>query len=117
VTPTVASASTIFFCHANTWQSVLLRLVKSTEVVLMDLRSFAQSNAGCVFEIKELLNTVPLQRLAFVVDGTTDKTFLMRTLEESRSELRFNSPNRELSCPRCSRSSFNLSGTASCSVS
>ena len=76
---------------------MLLRLVKSTDVVLMDLRSFAQNNAGCVFEIKELLNSVPLERLVFVVDGTTDKRFMKQTLEESYRELRSNSPNREIS--------------------
>ncbi len=83
-----------FFCHSDTWQNVLLRLVKSSDVVLMDLRSFAQSNAGCVFEINELLNSVPLERLVFVVDKTTDKRFLEQTLEESYGELRSNSPNR-----------------------
>jgi hypothetical protein len=86
-----------FFCHADTWQSVLLRLVRSTDVVLMDLRSFARNNAGCVFEINELLNSVPLQRLVFVVDGTTDKGFLEQTLEESYHELQSNSPNRGVS--------------------
>ena len=83
-----------FFCHVDTWQTVLLRLVKSTDVVLMDLRSFARSNAGCVFEIKALLNSVPLERLVFVFDKTTDKRFLEQTLEESYGELRSNSPNR-----------------------
>ncbi len=86
-----------FFCHANTWQSVLSSLVKSTDVVLMDLRSLAENNAGCVFEIKELLNAVPLERLVFVVDDTTDKNFLKQTLAESWRQLRSDSPNMRLS--------------------
>lgn len=83
-----------FFCHADTWQNVLLRLVKSANVVLMDLRSFAPMHAGCIFEIRALLNSVPLERLVFVVDETTDKMFLRQTLEESYSGLRSDSPNR-----------------------
>ena len=86
-----------FFCHVDTWQSVLARLVKSTDVALMDLRSLTQNNAGCVFEIKELLNVVPLGRLVFVVDDTTDKNFLKQTLTESWRELRSDSPNMGLS--------------------
>jgi hypothetical protein len=85
-----------FFCHADTWQGVLTRLIKSTDVVLMDLRSLAKNNAGCVFEIKELLNLMPLERLVFVVDDTTDKNFLQQTLQEACRELRSDSPNIEL---------------------
>lgn len=82
-----------FFCHADTWQGVLTRLIKSTDVVLMDLRSLTENNAGCVFEIKELLNAMPLERLVFVVDHTTDKDFLKQTLQEASRELRSDSPN------------------------
>jgi hypothetical protein len=86
-----------FFCHADTWQSVLSRLLKSTDVVLMDLRNLKENNAGCVFEIKELLNAVPLERLVFVVDDTTDKNFLEQALADSWRELRSDSPNVGLS--------------------
>lgn len=83
-----------FFCHADTWQRVLSRLVKTTDVVLMDLRSFSANNDGCVFEIEELLNAVPLERLVFVIDETTDRKFLGQTVAEVYRELRDDSPNR-----------------------
>jgi hypothetical protein len=83
-----------FFCHADTWQSVLLRLVKSSDVVMMDLRSFAKNNAGCVFEIQELISRVPFERLVFIVDATTDKGFLQRILAESYRDMSIDSPNR-----------------------
>lgn len=82
-----------FFCHADTWQAVLSRLIGSTDVVLMDLRGFAQGNAGCIFEIKALLDAVPLARMVFVVDDTTDKDFLQKTWLESWRDLRSDSPN------------------------
>ena len=82
-----------FFCHADTWQRVLSWLVTSTDVVVMGLRSFTENNTGCVFEIKELLNTVPLGRLVFVIDDTTDKPFLKQTLADVCRELRHDSPN------------------------
>jgi hypothetical protein len=86
-----------FFCHADTWQRVLLRLLKSTDVVMMDLRNFAKNNAGCVFEIKELVQRVPFERLVLIVDATTDKTFLDQVLGESHRELSDDSPNHGLS--------------------
>jgi hypothetical protein len=63
----------------------------------MDLRSLTQHNAGCVFEIKELLNAMPLEQLVFVTDDRTDKTFLNATLQQACRELRPDSPNTGLS--------------------
>jgi hypothetical protein len=82
-----------FFCHADTWQGVLRKLINSTDVVLMDLRSLTANNAGCVYEIKELLNVMPLDQVVFVVDSMTDRTFLEQTWQEACRELRRESPN------------------------
>lgn len=85
-----------FFCSADMWQSVLTRLITSTDVVLMDLRSLTEHNAGCVFEIKELLNVMPLDRLVVVVDETTDRRFLQHIVEGVCRDLRAGSPNSGL---------------------
>jgi hypothetical protein len=68
-----------FFCHDDAWQMVLKRLARDSDAVLMDLRGFLPANQGCVFEINELLNVVPLGRLVVVVDATTDLAFLRET--------------------------------------
>ena len=68
-----------FFCHDDTWQMVLKRRRGESDAVLMDLRGFLPDNQGCVFEINELLNVVPLDRVVFVVDATTDLAFLRET--------------------------------------
>ncbi|MGH8476757.1 MAG: hypothetical protein ACRER2_13475 [Methylococcales bacterium] len=81
------------FCYADTWKCVLTRLIKTTDVVLMDLRSFKRKNAGCVFEIRELMNLMPLNRVVFVVDKTTDRDFLKEIWQEVCHELRPDSPN------------------------
>jgi hypothetical protein len=85
-----------FFCHADTWQSVLSRLIGTTDVVLMDLRSFTQDNAGCIFEIKALLSAVPVARLVFIIDDTTDSAFLRQTLAQTWHALPPASPNTAL---------------------
>lgn len=89
-----------FFCHDDTWKMVLKRLVAEADAVLMDLRGFTPSNAGCAFEIEELLNLMPLSRVVLVTDRTTDMAFLERVARESWGRLRALGPNRELQAPR-----------------
>jgi hypothetical protein len=64
---------------------VLSRLVHESDAVLMDLRGFSRDNAGCVFELHELVRLVPLDRVVFVVDRRTDETLLAETLGDCRA--------------------------------
>jgi hypothetical protein len=89
-----------FFCHDDTWQMVLKRLASDSDAVLMDLRGFLPDNQGCVFEINELLNVMPLDRVVFVVDATTDLAFLRETFAAGWAALAADSPNRDLAEPR-----------------
>ena len=75
---------------------VLKRLARDSDAVLMDLRGFLPDNQGCVFEINELLNVVPLDRVVFVIDATTDLAFLRETFATGWGALAADSPNREL---------------------
>ena len=83
-----------FFCRADTWQAVLARLVREGDVILMDLRSFTARNAGCVHEIRHLVEFVPLGRCVFVVDASTDVADLRAVLREAASGLAAGAPNR-----------------------
>ena len=60
-----------FFCHDDTWEMVLSRLVRESDVILMDLRGFSPDNKGCIRELNELINVAPVQRVVLVVDETT----------------------------------------------
>ncbi|MGB7867531.1 MAG: hypothetical protein WBM01_04475 [Mycobacterium sp.] len=48
---------------SDTWQMVLRRLVGQSDAVLMDLRGFTRTSKGCIFELHELLDAVPLKRV------------------------------------------------------
>ena len=74
-----------FFCYDDTWKMVLSRLVDESDAVLMDLRGFSRGNAGCVFEIQQLVRLVPLDRVVFVVDRRTDEALLAETLGDCRA--------------------------------
>lgn len=83
-----------FFCRDDTWRMVLSRLISECDVVLMDIRGFSAQNSGCIFEINELINIVPLGRVVFVIDDTTDEAFLRQIIQQSWSQMRPASPNR-----------------------
>lgn len=83
-----------FFCYDNTWKMALSRLTKESEVILMDLRSFSKKNAGCKFEIEELINHIPTGQVIFVIDKTTDDSFMRQTMTSAWENMPSDSPNR-----------------------
>jgi hypothetical protein len=89
-----------FYCHDDTWRMVLRRLARHSDLVLMDLRGFTPANAGCVYELNELLDTVRLERILLVVDGTTDRAFLSGVLKQGWASIGRGSINRDDPRPR-----------------
>jgi hypothetical protein len=83
-----------FFCHDDTWRMTLERLVEKSDVVLMDLRGFSPQNAGCVYEVHELVNSAFLGRVIITTDNTTDVPFLEKTLKDAWEGMRRGSPNQ-----------------------
>lgn len=88
-----------FFCHADTWQMTMRELAARADAVLMDLRSFSRENQGCLFELGELLNSVELRRVVFIIDASTDRRFLESALADLWSGVAAESPNRAASAP------------------
>ena len=82
------------FCHDDTWKITLSRLAASDDVVLMDLRGFSPANQGCCFELEQLVNLVPLSKVALIVDRTTDVPFLRDVLDRAWASIPARSPNR-----------------------
>ncbi len=87
---------TEFFCHDDMWKLTLARLAGESDAVLMDLRGFGAANAGCVFEIHEIFELVPLARAVFAVDQSTDQDFMRRTMRQAWRQIKERSPNRRL---------------------
>ena len=88
-----------FFCYDDTWRMVFTRLAQDSDAVLMDLRGFSPANQGCVFEIRELVNVLPLRRVVFVVDTRTDEPFLRATVAAALEGMSPTSPNRAAGAP------------------
>lgn len=83
-----------FFCHDDTWRMTLARLLGTSDVVLMDLRGFSPQNAGCAYELHELVGTAPLERVVIAIDATTDAAFMDQTLRDAWAAMPAGSPNR-----------------------
>ena len=83
-----------FLCAREMWQAAVSRLMPQSDIVAMDLRGFSRNNQGCLFEIQALFNTVPADRLVFVVDKSTDYPFLHDTMLTSWHRMIPLSPNR-----------------------
>jgi hypothetical protein len=68
------------YCRENTWRPTLEALLDASDAVLMDLRSFSAGNAGCIFEIEQLVSRLPSDGIVLVCDETTDMPLLRRVL-------------------------------------
>jgi hypothetical protein len=84
-------------CTDSTWREALDRLLNTASVVVMDLASFSERHRGCVYELRQLMQRVPLQRVVLVIDRDTDVARLTAVLNEAASELAPTSPNH--GCP------------------
>jgi len=84
-----------FFCFDNTWQLAVQRLIRSSSVVLADLRGFpGTSRGGCEFEIREVLNALPAERFVILLNRQTDRGRLASILDDAWNTLAADSPNR-----------------------
>lgn len=81
------------FCTDEMWRDAVTRLMAEASLVVMDLRGFTPDRRGCIYELQTLLDTVPLSRLAFLFDRTTQLRALETVLGEHWQRLDVNSPN------------------------
>jgi len=86
--------SSSFFCYDDTWKMVLGRLAEDSDAVLMDLRGFTMEARGCIYEINELLDVMPLECIVFIIDRTSDEIGLAHVFYDGWARIGRTSPNR-----------------------
>jgi len=64
------------YCYGNAWERAVARLAPKSDAVLMDLRGFTSKNQGCIFELRWLVQHIPLSRVVLFADTATDYTVL-----------------------------------------
>ena len=81
------------FCSDDMWKAAVNHLMGTASLVAMDLRGFGPHRRGCVYELETLLDTVPLDRLVFMIDWSTDRKGLEAILFAHWQRLAADSPN------------------------
>jgi hypothetical protein len=81
------------YCGNDTWRDAVRALMARSELAAMDLRGFGPEKQGCVFELQALLDLVPAQRIALLVDASTRMEFLHDTLKACLARMSASSPN------------------------
>jgi hypothetical protein len=61
------------YCHDSSWRSAFAMLAARSDVVLMDLRGFRASNAGCRHELMSLAHAAHVARVVVLTDDMTDR--------------------------------------------
>jgi hypothetical protein len=87
------------FCSDDMWKAAVTHLMGEASLVAMDLRGFGPHRRGCVYELETLLDTVPLDRLVFLIDWSTDRQGLEGVLFSHWQRLATDSPNLALPHP------------------
>ncbi|MBS1140539.1 MAG: hypothetical protein H6R13_1992 [Proteobacteria bacterium] len=77
-----------FCCRDSTWQATVVELMLRADAVIMDVRGITSARRGCEFELQQLAQRLPPQRLVLVVDEQTDKAILQAAFGPGLSEVR-----------------------------
>ncbi len=88
-----------FYCYDNTWRDTVYALATQSSVVIMDLRGFGMNNQGCRFELRMLLDSVPLPKILLLIDRSTEKYRLEKLLQNLWQALPNDSVNFRTSYP------------------
>lgn len=81
------------YCNNSTWKVVLQGIIKNLDYVIMDIRTFSKSNAGCAYEIKTLIWQIDLRKIVFIVNEETKLDFVQKCVSEAWENMPQNSPN------------------------
>jgi hypothetical protein len=83
-------------CGDNSWQFALHSLIDEADLVVMHLSSFSPNNQGCIYELEQLINRVPVENFYLLVDRhSTDYEFLLGKLQELWKKMKSSSPNQK----------------------
>jgi len=76
-----------FCCRDSTWQATVVELIERADAVVMDLRGFSAQRLGCEFELRELSTRLNAEQVVLVVDGSTDRALLARSIGAGASRM------------------------------
>ena len=81
-------------CHETVWKDAVDVLLRGADLVTIDLSGVTAQNAGTMYEVQRLFDTVPIERVLFLVDYFSDLWSLLDALRERWRRMDKMSPNR-----------------------
>jgi len=86
-------------CYNDTWKMAVDKLSKTVNIILMDLRGFSETNAGCEYEVNFLFDHVHIDKIIFITDSNSVAT-IEALLIAQWEVLIETSPNLNLNNPK-----------------
>jgi hypothetical protein len=80
-------------CHGTFWKTAVDVLLDRVDLVALDLSGFLPENVGTHYELQRVLDRIPVERVVFLADQSSDKKFLTAQLQEAWSQMSATSPN------------------------
>ena len=71
-----------FYCLPGSWHFCLEMLLEQADAIVMDIRGIAKENIGCKYEVTLLSERDLLRKTTFIIDGESDRQFLLSTLSD-----------------------------------
>jgi hypothetical protein len=90
---------TELFCSNATWQATVLALLERAAVVMLDLREYTAAHAGTRYEIFQIMNVAPIEKVIVLIGVGDDEQAIAAELRTAWNAMRETSPNRRATAP------------------
>jgi hypothetical protein len=87
------------FCSNSTWQGTVLALLARAAVVILDLREYTVAHAGTRYEIFEIMNIAPIEKLIVLIGVRDNEQVIVTELRTAWNAMHETSPNRRATAP------------------
>jgi len=67
------------YCYDDTWKLCLGKMLRKSNVVLMDLREFSEKNIGTAYEIAYLMKNFDTKKILILFDEKSNKQLVLNT--------------------------------------
>jgi hypothetical protein len=82
-----------FLCHGSIWKRSVDMLLDRADLVVLDLSGMMPANAGVRYELQQVINRIPIRRVIFLADRSSNRKYLRHEIWNAWSQMAASSPN------------------------
>jgi hypothetical protein len=82
-----------FLCHGNIWKAAVNMLLDQADLVVLDLSGLMPGNEGVRYELQQIVDRVPIERVIFLADRRSDRNYLRTGIGHAWVRMASHSPN------------------------